>query len=360
MEEQELTPDMFLEEIAAHRGIMGIHEDVELNDEEWQRFLKYLTFFTGSTRLVTLQDKLIKRGEAYDNIDMSKLNTYQLLAMKVTIMQNLHEHSQNVFRRKVKFLSEMKQVAFVLFPALNLDFKIDAKKNGPSWTWFSGTEEDFHTIIKNYTQKIQEHIIKTQNLEDTDETINFFVENLPLVDQVLKYFPDYKSEVCLEHQRLETWKKLQRKVSVGLDIAAIGATYGLGAGGIVVGSGIYALGLGIDYMQYKHAKNVLANVRMHELASWSQTSVETQIQNSFLAENLESSYNQEFGNFAISVATGALLLPGAVKQSKYILRAPKVLRQSVSTYSNYLNCHPAKELSDIGASFQRGFFQRLC
>ncbi len=312
-EDVSLTPEMFLEELVMHKGVIG--GDTGVVGLEPDEIARYQMYTSGPNRWMTPE-------------------TYRDFAMRISKLQKIHEHTLNIYERRKATLERMRQMLFHLFPPLKVDAVAPGQRWAtPAWQWFEDDEAHFDTVMTAYTEQATKLINRVQALETPDAALDFLLPVLPLVDQTLRFFPENKKEVCAQQASRQFWEGVQSGTMMAGEFAGA-AAMGLGPVGVAVGGGIFAVALTVDYMRLERERAELARTKVHELASWSQVSAETSANGIRLVDSMERAYAAEQTSFyvraAITIATAGY---SGIKNLAAIRRIPGALSRASGAYA---------------------------
>ncbi len=329
-----LTPEMFLEELVMHKGVLG-----------------------GSVPVLDLTSEEINRYRMYTR-EWITPEIYRIWAGRISALQKIHEHTQNIYVRRKDTFAQMRQLMFQLFPPL----KVEVAEPGtravvPAWKWFEDREDHFNAVMGAYTQQAVALINEVQALDSDSAALNFLLPVLPLVDQTLRYFPENKKEVCSQQASRKFWEGVQTGALATGEFAGA-AAMGLGPVGVAVGGGVFAVALTVDYSRLQREGAELARSKAHELSSWSQVSAETSANGMRVVDVMARTYGADQTLFFIQAGlTAATAGYFGVKNIAAIGRIPGALHRGSEAY--IAGFRVAKGLRPLRATNQWRYWTRL-
>lgn len=304
-----LTPEMFLEELVMHKGVIG-----------------------GEQGVAGLESDEIARYKMYTS-EWIPVEVYRDWAVRISKLQKIYEHTQNIYQRRKATLDRMRQMIFQLFPPLKVEVAAPGTRVAvPAWKWFNDDESHFNTVMSAYTAQATKLINQVQALEKEDAALDFLLPVLPLVDQTLRFFPENKKEVCAQQASRKFWDNVQTGAMAAGEFAGA-AAMGLGPVGVAVGGGVFAVALTVDYLRLQRERAELARTKVHELASWSQVSAETSASGMRVVDAMERAYAADqtmfFVQAGLTAATAGFF---GIKNIAAIGRIPGALNRASEAY----------------------------
>lgn len=305
----DFTPDMFMEELVMHRGVIG-----------------------GDKPVTGLEGAEIPRYKYYVSNWITQ-EIYVSWATQISKLQKIHEHTQNVYERPKAQLESMRAMLFHLFPPLRVQVAVAGTgESVPAWKWLEDDAAQFERVMQAYTQEAATLINQIQALDTEKEVLDFLLPVLPLVDQTLRFFPENKTQVCSEYGWRGFWKGTEQGSMAIAEVAA-SASMGLGPVGVAVGAGIFAVALTVDYQRLQQERAELARNKAHELASWSQVSLGTSAQTTRVVDQMDRAYGADVTAFYVRTGlTGAFAGYSALKNLAVLGRVPGAIAQGNKAY----------------------------
>jgi hypothetical protein len=304
----QITPEMFLEELVMHKGVIGGDAPVAgLDSEELLRWQKYRQYIPEEQ--------------------------YRLWASRVSSLQKVYEHTLNISDRRQSTLSSMRSILFHLFPPLRVEAPNPRTgKKEQSWSWVSDAPSDFDLVMDAYVSEATRLMNDVQGLSSEEDVVDYFLPILPLVDQTLAFFPENKRSVCDAFSSKHFWENVETATVVGLEVGGA-AAMGLGPAGVAVGAGAVAIALTVDYSRLRQEGLELARSKAHELASWSQVNLETSSRSTATVDALEKAYLGSQTTFAVRAGlTAATAGFFGVKNLAAFTRLPRSVSAARNAY----------------------------
>lgn len=260
------------------------------------------------------------------------------------ILTKLYEHGLNIWYKRREYLEYAKDVLFYQFPAL---------KWKDAWKEYDGTETSYRNVLRAFQANAIDQANRYAKLgADKDEEgavkviLEEVVPNLPLMDMVLRTFPQFKKALCLEQiarnlseERFDTVLYSVEGAAAVLCFVPVLAPVAGVVTVATIGVGLVAHGVRA-YTKYKE----IENARFFETAVGPQVDPEQLENNMLYYREMNDAYGQALGLFVIDAvtATAVAIKPIRAAVGEGLTQVGKGARAYGPPVWNYAKAFPGR------------------